>query len=150
MSEEELQLIARLGSEFRDALEACHHRLPPISFREFPRGACGDTCELLGRFFAENGSDRWEYVSAWKDDYSHAWLQKQDVVVDITADQFPGVNSTVIVARSSEWHSGFDVRFRWPVGASTGSPEIEHQLNVAYRMICEEIESSKPPSSFAS
>lgn len=34
----------------------------------------------------------------------HVWMQVDGVTVDITADQFPGVAETTIIARSSPWH----------------------------------------------
>ncbi|MCV6609165.1 MAG: hypothetical protein OIF55_00170 [Amphritea sp.] len=35
---------------------------------------------------------------------SHAWLQLGNVVVDITADQFPDVSAPVIALAPSQWH----------------------------------------------
>ena len=38
---------------------------------------------------------------------SHAWLQRDDLIVDITADQFGEVDEEVIVTRDSEWHASW-------------------------------------------
>lgn len=35
---------------------------------------------------------------------SHAWLQSGELIVDITADQFPDVDARVIVLERSAWH----------------------------------------------
>jgi hypothetical protein len=40
---------------------------------------------------------------------SHAWLRRDRLVVDITADQFEDQNRPVIVEIESEWHELFDL-----------------------------------------
>jgi hypothetical protein len=40
-------------------------------------------------------------------DHSHAWLQRHDPVIEITADQFGDQEQAVIVAYKSDWHSTF-------------------------------------------
>lgn len=57
----------------------------------FPRGACDWTSEILGPILFELGYGEWEYVSANRytpDRASHAWLERGDLVVDVTAAQF--------------------------------------------------------------
>ena len=38
----------------------------------------------------------------------HAWLQRDNLTVDITADQFPDQPQSVIVALNSDWHKTFE------------------------------------------
>ncbi len=73
---------------------------------------------LLGACFADRGIDSFEYIcgetecdreGTWT---THAWLARGDIVADITADQFDGVPSGVIVAESSEWHERFEITSR--------------------------------------
>lgn len=44
-----------------------------------------------------------------RDGNSHAWLRREDLIVDITADQFPDQHQPVIVERRSRWHASFRV-----------------------------------------
>ena len=37
-----------------------------------------------------------------------AWLQRGNLVIDISADQFEDQNSPVVVMRNSIWHEGFE------------------------------------------
>jgi len=39
---------------------------------------------------------------------SHAWLQRGNLIIDITADQFPEVEDPVIVTTRSPWHEQFE------------------------------------------
>ena len=48
------------------------------------------------------GDYRSEKDGSWS---SHAWLQCDCLIVDITADQFPEISDTVIVRENSEWHA---------------------------------------------
>ncbi len=77
------------ASAFRAALERGSLRL--ISLVEFPKGSCGDTCELLGQFLADSGLGDWLYCSGQQDEpfQTHAWLEQHGLILDITADQFP-------------------------------------------------------------
>ena len=40
--------------------------------------------------------------------HSHAWLEADGVIVDITADQFPEVDDKIIVTSHSDWHGTFE------------------------------------------
>ena len=79
----------------------------------FPRGACGDATLLLGALLADSGEHGFGYISAYRGKQSdrtwtsHAWLQKGNCVIDVTADQFADAPTPVIVASPSNWHAGF-------------------------------------------
>jgi hypothetical protein len=95
---------------FRDGIEMCDRSKLPVSMQDFPRGACGDTVALLGTFLFENGLGEFAYVLGEIGSYgggnwsTHAWLQRGDLVVDITADQFRDIDDAVIVTTQSSWH----------------------------------------------
>lgn len=103
--------IQRLASVFRTAIMQCP-RSDLFSFRNFPRGSCGDTSILLGQYLYEQGQGIWTYASGERvsDDFqSHAWLEKDGLIVDITADQFDDIDEPVIVTHDGSWHKQFEL-----------------------------------------
>lgn len=90
----ELQKIEFHTKQFRVALENCSKNLLPIGFRDFPKGSCGDTCLLLAKHLQNMKCGTFDYVCGVvkeNDDnnfQTHAWLQKDILIIDITADQF--------------------------------------------------------------
>ena len=75
-----------------------------IDFKEFPHGACGDTCDLLGRCLEELGLTGWVFVFARRGERTHAWLERDGVIVDITTDQFDDAKCSVIMTTYDSWH----------------------------------------------
>lgn len=92
---------------FRDAIERADKRHLPITRQDFPRGASGDATLLLAKYRERQGSGRFNYMLGSRNGHSHSWMQQGDLIVDITADQFPDVAEPVIVARQSSWHAKF-------------------------------------------
>lgn len=101
--------IKQAAKEFRSAIEKCSHHLG-ISFETFPKGSCGDVAVLLGTYLNNLGYGEFQYMlgdygsredNSWS---SHAWIQSNSLVVDITADQFSEVDVKIIVSTTSFWH----------------------------------------------
>lgn len=110
-STEYLSDIRTIVDDFRFALEKCERRSLSIGLQDFPAGACGDVSLILGHFLLENGFQGFDYVlgellhdTSEVQLQSHAWLQFDSIVVDITADQFNDVDEKVIVRYNSKWH----------------------------------------------
>lgn len=144
MNDEEMGRVRAVATAFRSAIEKCKPRLTYIVFKDFPHGACGDTCDLLGRCLEEHGLTGWAYVSAQRGERTHAWLEKKNgVIVDITADQFDDAECSVIVTTDDSWHRQFVVVQRRQVGGTTAMPEIERELENTYQAIREEMKSAK-------
>jgi hypothetical protein len=99
--------IRQLAVEFRGAIERCPRSRLPIQFRDFPHGG-GDAALLLAKFLQENGHTGFVYVVGMREGCSHAWLQRDDLIVDITADHFSDQRQSVIVALKSAWHKTFE------------------------------------------
>jgi hypothetical protein len=105
---------------FRDALDAIDPQLwSRIYIDHFPRGACGHCAELLGRFLTQEFAIAPEYVCAvfynedGSRDTSHAWLEWNGLVIDISGDQFGW--DRVIVSRSSALHNTGEIEIRNPL-----------------------------------
>ena len=107
----DIEAIRAVAIIFRDAIERCIERLNAVSLRQFPRGSCGDVSDMLGMFMQETLKVDSEYVSGWANRQSHAWLELDRIVIDITADQFEG-NEAVIVSGDSQFHRQFDIEIR--------------------------------------
>ncbi len=63
---------------------------------------------LLKKFLEENGHTGFKYILGMREEQSHAWLQRDNLIVDITADQFPHQHRSVIVTLDSRWHKTFE------------------------------------------
>jgi hypothetical protein len=99
--------IRALATEFRQAIERCPRERLPITFADFPRGACGDAVLLLAKYLEENGYTGFAYVLGMRSGGSHAWLGRGALIVDITADQFEDQSQSIIVDTQSSWHASF-------------------------------------------
>jgi hypothetical protein len=101
--------IRQLATDFRQAIKRCPCGNLPIAFRDFPHGACGDATLLLAKYLEDSGHTGFVYVLGMRNGGSHAWLRRDRLVVDITADQFEDQNRSVIVEMESKWHELFDL-----------------------------------------
>jgi hypothetical protein len=100
--------LRALALELRHAIIECPD-VDLLSLERFPVGSCGDTSVLLGQYLHDNDQGVWTYVSAWDGGSSHAWIEKNGLRVDLTADQFDGVHEPVIIASGGGWHDRFTV-----------------------------------------
>jgi hypothetical protein len=105
-TDDDVDLAAR---RFRGACERLERPgLPGLQY--FPKGACGDTSRLLAQYLRECGLGESTLVTGWRVRagmrcQSHAWLERDGVIVDLTADQFD--QPPIIVTRSSTWHGSW-------------------------------------------
>lgn len=105
--------IAALAWQMRQAIEAVPKADLPNGMTSFPKGACFGTSLLLGAYLADNKISGFKRISGTRGVYAdgneetHAWLARETLIVDITADQFCDACPRVIVCESSSWHSGF-------------------------------------------
>ncbi|WP_404351689.1 hypothetical protein LG324_03010 [Phycicoccus jejuensis] len=97
-------VIRAACAAFRAAIEETIPR--PVGLDAFPKGACGDTCEMLADFLRSRSLGDPTYVTGLSEDHarSHAWLEIDDLIIDITADQFGDVEEQVIVTTDRSWH----------------------------------------------
>ena len=107
MNQDTYNLILEECKQFRLSIEECKNKIGLDWFKDFPNGCCGDTALLLGKYLHEKGFGIPYYVSGWMGKKSHAWLELDGLIIDITADQFENISETVIVVRESDFHEEF-------------------------------------------
>lgn len=121
--------------QFRTAIEICDKRILPVTFQTFPRGACGDASLLLAKYLEESGYGSFKYVLGKRNEVSHAWLENDATIVDITADQFTEISEPVIVAVDSKWHSSFDGQPQHIADFEIFDKRTRNKLRSAYNKI---------------
>lgn len=102
-----------------------------LRMRSFPEGACSEACTLFGIYLSEEFGiepliercGQIEEGSAWYG--SHHWLEHEEIIIDIAADQFPMVGEPVIVARISPFHD----RYAKKRGIITTTFELKNEQN---------------------
>lgn len=133
-----LATIEQIALRMRRAIEAVPREHLPLPMSSFPAGACGDATLLLGAYLVDCGYFDFLYVSADRGSHednswtSHAWLARERLVIDITADQFPDAPSAVIVADPSIWHEQFEIESKMSSDFRTWSGKGIDHLRVMY------------------
>jgi hypothetical protein len=99
--------IRALSAKFREAIVRSDKDKLPVTLYNFPEGACGDASILLGEYLHSMGCGSFQYVVGWRNEQSHAWIEVEDLIIDITSDQFPEKEEPVIVTTDKSWHNQF-------------------------------------------
>jgi hypothetical protein len=137
------------ASRFRAAIKGCDRKRLTIGMQRFPSGSCGDATPLLGTYFIEQGLGSFTYALGLRSNgepyghQSHAWLEADGVIVDITADQFSEIDQKVIVTRHSDWHAAFerdDILKPHPADYRVYDSHTVSELGRAYSVILAELE----------
>lgn len=79
----------------------------PMHIQGFPRGCCGIISELMGDYLNTVGLGEFFYVCGMKDGASHAWLEVDGLIVDITGDQFPD-RPSIYVDTPDAWYGEWE------------------------------------------
>jgi hypothetical protein len=108
------QQIREHAERFRRCLEELQPQLG-VSFERFPYRSCGDSSNLLGEWLTEQGVSGLEYVCGEFDhEKSHAWLELDGLIIDITPDLFEAGPGPVYVGESQSFHSQLKEQSRRP------------------------------------
>jgi hypothetical protein len=79
----------------------------------FPKGWCQDTSRVLGKLLQDRGEAGFKLVFGERPEHSgctHVWLERDRLIVDITADQFvDGLSAPIMVTTDRSWHNGWKV-----------------------------------------
>lgn len=104
--------IKSLAVKFRKAILKTPIDKLPITCKFFPRGACGDASLLLATHLTNSGYGKFVYVTGRRNGQQHTWLEKNGLIIDITADQFGEVIEEVIVTTDRTFHDKFEIENR--------------------------------------
>ena len=137
--------ITELARVFRSVLEHTDPEHLPITLRSFPHGACGDAALLLAKFLEQHGHRGFGYMLGSRGEWSHAWLQRGLLVVDITADQFDDVTAPVIVSTCSDWHAALNGKAENSADFTQYDARTSGMLAAAYERICALLPDSSRP-----
>jgi hypothetical protein len=97
-----------LATSFRLAVEiVVETGNVPMHIQGFPRGCCGIISELMGDYLNTVGIGEFFYVCGMRDGASHAWLEINGLIVDITGDQFPD-RLGIYVDKPDAWYGEWE------------------------------------------
>lgn len=143
-------VVRDVACRFRSALERGGLCLPILA--RFPAGACGAASELLGQYLIDSGLGHWRYRMGFQCDSlaAHAWLERDGLTLDITADQFRDVAEPVVVTAIPAWHRA---NFIMSGGGHTASLDSYQscdaftQVAADYRVLKRRADASAPGAS---
>ena len=132
--------IMHAASEFRNAIEILNDDQRDKYLSYFPSGCCGNASLLLGAYLHECGLGDFQYICGMRGEQSHAWLEKDGLIVDITSDQFDkGVR--VYVGKRNGFYRRFRIDFHHLWDASLDDKTIQgDRLYPLYLLILEHID----------
>jgi hypothetical protein len=103
----------------------------------FPTGWCQDTSRVLGKLLQNLGEVRFKLVFGKRElvidaatgrcsEPTHVWLERDGMIIDITADQFSEeISDPVVVTTDRSWHD------TWPEQQEYDLEEVTGQLERA-------------------
>lgn len=141
MSTDCIENIRAHALSFRTAILATKSETTAACLKTFPEGACGDASLLLARYFEENGCGSFYYMSAKSinDEGTHAWLERDGLIVDITAaEQFDEIDN-MIIRYDRSLHEHFREIRRAHVNIESYDERTQAMLRGAYKLICTHI-----------
>lgn len=110
----------------------------PYFMKGFPSGCCGITSELLGDYLNSMGVGTFEYVWGELEGASHAWLECDGVIVDITSDQFEG-RPSIYIGTPDAWYLEWEESSRHTAEHASSAPTYRDE-HAFYERVLAEIE----------
>jgi hypothetical protein len=139
MNEFELYKLFKLVFEFRKAFEKCCKELLPSSFKNFPSGCSCDVALILAHYLKENGYGEFDYVHAARWNQPHFWLERDNIIIDLTPDQFEDQESKVMVTLDSKWHGEFNIEGKHKASLELYDTHTRDNLLNDYKLIIKNI-----------
>lgn len=125
-----MQKLIEIVSKIKAELETELVKKSYIGFYDFPSGACMDASILLGMILYRHGFGAFQLVSAWNETggrFSHAWLENDDILIDITAEQFvtwPVQSLIIAMQKLPDHYHSFEIQFKESVLQHNNVPDF--------------------------
>ncbi|CAM3468704.1 MULTISPECIES: hypothetical protein [Paenibacillus] len=134
--------MEELKKDIRQFYEAISHTEDlPFPYNNFPLGCCQDASWILHRYLYEKGYNTVELVGGeYHGDngefMSHAWLEFDGTIIDITYSQFNGV-ADVIITKERDSHQKFieNYRYRKPYWETYTDDHTSIMLDLFYKKV---------------
>ncbi len=109
--------LKQLSKNFRAAILRCDLSELCSSFENFPAESCADASMLLGTYLIDNKIRAFNLIKGKRGEghslETHYWLERDNIIVDITADQFDDVNEDVVITGiDANWYNSFKKEIR--------------------------------------
>lgn len=106
----DLETIRTVATRFRAAIEATDFGGHDFNLTNFPKDCCHHAAALLRLYLFDQGLGLFDKAEGRRPDgREHVWVRQNDIVIDITADQFDEGQAKVIVTRHSPWHAAWQL-----------------------------------------
>lgn len=102
MHQSSISEFAKICFELRQAIEK--GKESTMLLNDFPFGCCRDSAVILGLYLIEIGYKNVNYCRRpYDDDFkSHGWIEVENIILDLTADQFgPDFLPITIISNST-------------------------------------------------
>ncbi|MBN1800432.1 MAG: hypothetical protein JW891_02945 [Candidatus Lokiarchaeota archaeon] len=143
---EEKNIIKELARKFRKAILECDSSELPLSLANFPSESCADASTLLGSYLNDNNILQFDLIKGIRGEGSsfetHYWLEKDNLILDITADQFDEMDEEIILTEvDSNWHKSFKKEKRqYADHRIIGAKDVRDHLSAVYDYILEKMD----------
>ncbi len=143
--------IKKLAEQFRKAMDIAKDLGDfnnNSTLCRFPCGCCTVASGLLAQFLLENDIRTYEFYGTYRDEneiQSHEWLlTKDDIIIDITGDQFKynpiflNYDATVYVGIMDDFHRLFKIEqdnFYENMGLASFNVTVRQSLSMLYNKI---------------
>ena len=117
-----MESIIEAVTKVRRVMEKNHNQFPNISFQYFPTGACAPMSDIIAKYLISNGYSGVEFVYGYRKKQPHAWIEIDNLIVDITSDQFEDGQGAVFVSRERNFHDRFTGQRRKRVSSDSPLP----------------------------
>ena len=141
MTGKDIHKIRKLSEKFIRAIRKCDSSELPLSLADFPVESCSDASMLLGSYFKDNGLGDFDFVKGRRGQgvklETHYWLQRNTLIVDITAFQFEGIDDEMLITNTdSEFHNSFEQKIIQQADYRLiEAPDVERHLHAVYEYI---------------
>jgi len=105
-STQDLKLIKKIAIKTNNTLLKIKNK--NFLFQDYPKGSCRFSADLLAIVYTNFNFNNIKIVYNGRNSnkQSHAWLEIESMIIDITCSQFTEWND-IFIGKSTKWHQSF-------------------------------------------